>query len=88
MATSTADRPWIKKEKKAQGQGMLERAARDSPLVHDGPFLSIRQLHFELTPPPEGQGRYFLVTFKHPVRIQKVRTRIMESFGKMEDLKI
>jgi len=66
---------------------MLERASRHALLVHDGPFLTIRQLHFELKPPPEGQGRFFLIIFKNPVRIQKVRSRIMETFGEMEGLK-
>jgi hypothetical protein len=77
--------PWVQKEKKAEN--VLDVAAHKGDLVHDGPYVSIRHLHFENVPPPEGQGRFFMVTFKHPIRIQKVRDRIMESFGEKEDPK-
>jgi len=76
---AAAEPPWLKKEKRAQG--VLQTAAHRGELIHDGPYLSIRQLHFDWIPPPEGQGRFFLVTFKNPVHVEKVRTRIMSVFG-------
>jgi len=85
LGVQTADQAWIKKHKKAEGA--RGKSAHEGALIHDGPFLSIRQLHLELKPPPPGQGRYFLVTFKQPVRVQKVRTRLMETFGEMAGLK-
>lgn len=80
MATHAADRTWIKKDQKAQG--VLQTAAHKGDLIHDGPYLSIRQLHLENWPhiPPEGQGRYFLVTFKNPVHAEKVKDQLMQVF--------
>lgn len=81
MGVRTADHDWIRQDKKAQGA--RETAAHKGELIHNGPFLSIRQLHLEQpwNKPPEGQGRFFLVTFKNPIHVEKVRKQVMSVFG-------
>lgn len=76
--------PWVRKELHVQTPEDLK--AHRGVLIGDSPFLSVRQLFLELKPSPAGQGRYFMVTFHKPVKVQKVRARIIDAFQKHDDL--